>query len=87
MVTNKLENYLTLLSIRRAGRRRDTIIAGGIFLLSFISLIALGLLDRLSGRSLYLVSALVVVFGIGYLMAWIKLEIVKGTIELIGNIE
>ena len=86
MVTNKLENYLSLLSIRRAGSHRNTIISGGIFLISFISMIALGLIDRLTGRSLYLVSALVVVFGLNYLMAWVKLEIVKGTIELIGNI-
>ncbi len=86
MVTNKLENYLTLLSIRQAGRRRDTIITGGIFLISFVSMIALGLIDKISGRSLYLVSALVVVFGISYLMTWIKLEIIKGMIELIGNI-
>ena len=58
MVSNKLENYLTLLTIRRAARRRDMVVAGGIFLISFISMIALGMLDRLTGRSFYLVAAL-----------------------------
>jgi len=86
MVTPKLENYLTLLSIRRAGRRRDTLLSGGIFLVSFIAMIALGMIDRLAGRSLYLVSALVVVFGLNFLIASAKFEIIKETIELINNI-
>ena len=85
MLTSKLENYRSLLAIRRAGRLRDTRLAGGIFLLAFLSMLALGLLDRLTGRSLYLVSALVVVFGFGYLAAWVRLEIIKGTLELIDN--
>jgi len=86
MMTSKLENYRSLLAIRRNGRLRDARLAGGIFLLAFFSMLALGLLDRLTGRSLYLVSALVVVFGFGYLAAWVRLEIIKGTIELINNI-
>ena len=77
---------LTLLTIRRAAGRRDTIIIGGIFLISFMSMIALGMIDRLTGRSLYLVTAMVVCFGLGYLTTWVKLEIIKGSIELIDNL-
>ena len=86
MVPNKFENYKALLTIRRAARRRDTVVTGGIFLISFISMIALGMLDRLTGRSLYLVTAMVVCFGLGYLTTWVKLEIIKGSIELIDNL-
>lgn len=86
MVSNKLENYLALLTIRRAARRRDTVIAGGIFLISFIAMIALGMLDRLTERSFYLVVAMVAAFGFSYLRAWIKFEIIKGSIELIDNL-
>lgn len=86
MVSNRLENYLALLTIRRAAGRRDTIIIGGIFLISFMSMIALGMIDRLTGRSLYLVTAMVVCFGLGYLTTWVKLEIIKGSIELIDNL-
>jgi len=86
MVSNKLENYKALLTIRRAARRRDRIVAGGIFLVSFLSMIALGMLERLTGRSLYLVTAMVVCFGLGYLTTWVKLEIIKGSIELIDNL-
>jgi hypothetical protein len=86
MTSNELENYLTLLTIRRAGKRRDTLIAGGIFLVSFLSMIALGMLDRLTGRSLYLTTAMTVAFGIAYLTTWVRLEIIKGSIELIENL-
>ena len=86
MVANNLENYLALLEIRRATGRRDTTLIAAVFLVSFIAMIALAMLDRLSGRSLYLVSALVVVFGLAYLTAWVKLQIIKGSIELIENL-
>jgi hypothetical protein len=86
MTSNKLENYLALLTIRRAGRHRDTFITGGIFLISFVSMIALGLLDRLSGRSIYFVAGMVIVFGFSYLTTWVRLEIIKGSIELIDNL-
>ena len=86
MVSQKQENYLALLIIRRTARHRETIIIGGIFLISFMSMIALGMLDRLTGRSLYLVAVMVVGFGFSYLTAWMKLQIIKGSIELIDNL-
>ena len=86
MVSNKLENYLALLTIRRAAKRRDTFIAGGVFLILFMTMIALGMLDRISGRSLYLVTAMVIGFGFAFLASWVKLEIVKGSIGLIDNL-
>jgi hypothetical protein len=86
MVSNNLENYRTLLTIRRKAGRRDTVFTGGLFLISFVSMLALGMLDRLTGRSLYLVTALVVCFGFGYLTTWVRLEIIKGSIEMIDNL-
>lgn len=86
MIPNQLENYLALLKIRRGAARRDTIIIGGIFYLSFVSTIALGMLDRLYGRSSYFVTGIVVVLGLGYLTTWVKLEILKKSIELIDNL-
>jgi 4-hydroxybenzoate polyprenyltransferase len=87
MTTNRLENYLALLSIRRKAGRRDTTILGGTFAVSFIATIALGMLNPLSGRSLYLVTALVVIFGLAYLTAWVKFQIINGSIELIDNLQ
>ena len=86
MTTNKLENYLTLLTIRRAGKRRDALITGGIFFISLISIIVIGMLDQLSERSMYLFAAMVTCLGISFLTTWVRLEIIKGSIELIENL-
>jgi hypothetical protein len=45
------------------------------------------MLNQLSGRSLYLVTALVVIFGLAYLTAWVKFQIINGSIESIDNLQ
>jgi len=86
MASNELENYLSLLKIRRSAGRRDVAILGGVFIVSFVAMVAFGMLGRLTGRSLYLVAAMVVVFGFGFLTTWVKFEITKRSIELIDNL-
>ena len=86
MTSTKLENYLTLLTIRRAGRRRDALISGGIFFISMIAITALSMLDQLSERSIYFSAAMVTCFGISFLMTWVRFEIIKGSIELVENL-
>jgi hypothetical protein len=49
-------------------------------------MIALGMLDRISEKSMYLVTVMVIGFGFAYLITWVKLEIIKGSIELIDNL-
>jgi hypothetical protein len=44
------------------------------------------MLDRLSGRSLYIVGAILIVFGFSSLMAWVKLQITNASIEVIENL-
>ncbi len=87
MTKNRLDNYLSLLTIRQATGRRDTTILGGTFAVLFTLTIALGLLDQLSGRSLYLVTALVVILGLAYLMTWVKFQIINGSIDLIDSLQ
>ena len=65
MSSSELNNYSTLLKIRRSAGRRDVTILGGIFIVFFVAMIALGMLGQLTGRSLYLVAAMVAVFGFG----------------------
>ena len=86
MRRSKVENYLTLLAIRQAGTRRNLIILGGIFYFSLIAMVILGLLNQISGRSLYLTAAMVVVFFIGYITTLVKLEIIRASIESLNNI-
>ena len=84
-MTNKTENYLELLKIRQKGHRRDSYLFGGIFWLVFVSLVFLMLTGQLTGKALTIVIALEVVFGMAYLMAWVRLEEVKNFIDLIRS--
>ncbi len=86
MEPTKLDSSRALLAIRQAGRRRDTYIAATVFVLAFVSVITLSLLDYLARRELVLVIALTAVFGMSFIMAWVRLEIVKAAIELIDNL-
>lgn len=84
MDSNRFKEYLALLKIRRAAKRRDTIAAGTIFCVLFLSMVALAMLDRLTGRSLVFAAVLVVLLGFGFLTSWIKLEVIKGSIEMVN---
>jgi hypothetical protein len=86
MTTNRHENYLALLAIRQAAGRRDTTLTGGMFAVFLVATIVLGLLDRINARSIYLVTALLVVLGLAYLTAWVKFQIINSSIELIENL-
>jgi hypothetical protein len=80
-----MENYLDLLKIRQKGRRRDAVILGGIFWLVFIALVFLLITGQLTGRTKIIVAAMEVVFGAAYLMAWVRLEVTRNTIDLIRS--
>ena len=85
-MSSKLEIYRSLLLIRQKARRRDLFLIGGLFLVSFIATLAIGMLDQL-GRSVYLITGIVVAFGFSCLFTWVKLEVIKGTIEVIENLQ
>ena len=86
MEFKKSESYKALLVIRKTAMKRNTVVIGTIFLISFLAFIALGLLDQLSARSIYLIAGIVACFGIGFLTTLIRLEILKSSIELIDHL-
>lgn len=85
--TEQLSQYSSLLEIRQKARRRDALISGGIFLIAVLATLALGLFDKLQGRSVYLVLGLVLAFGLGYIQIWVRLEITNASRELVGYLE
>ena len=85
--TEKLSQYASLLEIRQRAGRRDAIISGGIFLTAVLATIALGLLDKLQGRSVYLVFGLILAFGLGTMQIWVRLEITNASRELLGYLD
>jgi hypothetical protein len=84
--TEQLTNYLTLLKIRQSAYRRNLYIAGGLFLFSIFTTLGMGLLTEWNVRSFYIMGAFNVLFIVNFLMAWARLEIVKGNIDMLINL-
>ena len=85
--TEQLSQYASLLKIRQKARRRDVIIIGSVFLIAVLATIALGLLDKFQGRSIYLILGLILAFGLGFVQIWVRLEIINASLELIGYLQ
>ena len=87
MVSNEqFTNYLTLLKIRREVYLRNLYIEGGLFLFSLLATLAMGLVTEWNVRSFYLMGTFNVLLLVGFLMACVKLEIVKGNTDLMNNL-
>jgi hypothetical protein len=84
---DQLEQYTKLLRIRQDGRQRDVWLSGGLFLISLLVTLGLGLLNEQAGRSLYLLAGLTTAFGLSFVMMWVRLEMIKSTLELLGYLE
>lgn len=83
---DRLRNYLGLLKIREAAYRRNVLFIGAVFL--FTILVSLGtlLLTEWNARPVYLMGFLGILFLVGFLTAWARLEIVRANIELVNNL-
>ena len=85
--TEQLSQYASLLKIRQKAGRRDVLIIGGVFLIAVLAAIALGLLDKFQGRSIYLLFGLILAFGLGFVQIWVRLEIINASLELVGYLQ
>ena len=86
MVSDPIFNHMAILKIRRSANRRDTVITGTLFLVSIGLTIIMGLLAGLRGREVYIVTAIDIAIGAGFLMNWVRWEITKEAIELLEAI-
>ncbi len=82
-----LSEYAGLLRIRNRAARRDRTITGAVFLLFFTLSIAQGLLTGIPGRSAYPAIALLTVFGLSFVLAWARLETIRGNLALLDVME
>ena len=85
-ISVRIQNYLSLLEIRQKSRRWNVTLLGGIFIVSILATLALGLVNDLSGRSVYLITGVDIVLGLSFIAAWVRLEIVRSSIELLNNL-
>lgn len=85
-ISVRIQNYLSLLEIRQKSRRWNVIFLGGIFLVSILATLALGLVTGLAGRSVYLITGIDIALGLSFIAAWVRLEIVRSSIEMLNNL-
>ena len=85
-ILERIQNYLSILEIRQKSRRWTVTILGGTFIISTLAILAVGLVTGLGDRSVYLTVGVDIVFGLSFLMAWVRLEIVRNSIELLNNL-
>jgi uncharacterized membrane protein len=85
-ISDRIQNYLSLLEIRQKSRRWNVIFLGGIFIISILTTFALGLVNGLNGRSVYLITGIEIALGLSFIVAWVRLEIVRNSIELLNNL-
>lgn len=82
-----LINYLVLLKIRQKAYHRNLIIVGGLFFLAILLTTATLLFTEWNARSIWLMGIFDILFTMGLLMAWVRLEIIKENIELLNNLQ
>jgi hypothetical protein len=86
-ISDRIQNYLSLLEIRQKSRRWNVTFLGGIFFISILTTLALGLVVGLSGRSVYLITGVDIALGLSFIAAWVRLEIVRSSIDLLNNLQ
>jgi hypothetical protein len=83
---DRINHYADLLIIRHNARQRDTIISGGLFFVSLLALIGKGLISGFGSSEIYIVAGLNVAVGLSFLMLWMRLEVIKASIETAENL-
>lgn len=86
-ISDRIQNYLSLLEIRRKSRRWNVTLLGGIFLVAILSTLALGLVAGLGDKSVYLITGVDIALGLSFIAAWVRLEIVRSSIDLLNNLQ
>jgi len=85
--SERISAYHSLLKIRRTAYRRNVFIIGGLLVLVLLATLALGLLTAGDSRTLTIMAGFTIVFILSFMRAWTQLEVVKGNIELIEQIQ
>lgn len=86
MEHDRVAHYLALLEIRYRTARRDAYLSSSVFLISLLSFFALGMMGYLTGLGVWVVSALLIVFGVSFVLTITRLEMIGQARELAENL-
>jgi len=83
MEKSKISSYTKLLDIRLKAYRRNVTIAGAVFFITVFAYFTLGVLELMDNQRVILLSGLLLVFfGLSFITAFVRYEIVKNTVNL-----
>ena len=83
MEKSKISSYTKLLDIRLKAYRRNVTIAGAVFFITVFAFFTLGMLELMDNQRVMLFSGLLLVFfGLSFITAFVRYEIVKNTVDL-----
>ncbi len=84
--TDHLSGYLGLLDTRQKIYRRNLILDGIVFLLIIFVTTAMFLFTEWNAPTLWLMGLFDLLFGLNFILAWVRYEINKEKIELVNNL-
>ena len=76
-----IKSYLDLLEIRRRAARRNMLVIGTVFILSLLAFFTLGMIGRIEGLELFVISSILIAFAIGFISSLIRFETIKAVHE------
>jgi hypothetical protein len=81
MNESAIKSYLKLLEIRHRAARRNTFIIGTVFIICLLAFFALGMISRIRGLELYVISSVLIAIALGFISSLIRLETIKAVSE------
>jgi uncharacterized membrane protein len=79
----EISSYTKILDIRLKSTRRNVTIAGAVFFITLFAFFTLGMLELFNNqREIFLSGLLLVFFGMSFITAFVRYEILKNTIDL-----
>ncbi|GAP12453.1 hypothetical protein LARV_00188 [Longilinea arvoryzae] len=83
---DRLSGYLGLLNTRQKINRRNLILDGIVFLLVLLATTAMLLFTAWNARMLWLMGLFDLLFGLNFILAWVRHEVNREKIELVNNL-
>jgi len=83
MEKSKISSYTKLLEIRLKAYHRNVTLAGAIFFITLFAFLTLGMFELMNNqRELLLGGFLLILFGMSFITAFVRYEVVKNTLDL-----
>ena len=81
------QQYATLLKIRQAAARRDSIILGAIWGIGVVTAFVYNFYSRLNSQSVFLAAGILIMLGFGFVLQLARAEMFRQLLEMVNFLE